>query len=272
MSEKNKNEKKKSPKPMMNKSTPAFKEGQSALEAYEGSKEGSTEAVLIRNFAVYVLYRKVILISLFSFVLSVFSVFLVYTFATQKVSPQYVQLDSQGRLLKEKPLNVKDRSDGEVMSFAMDAVKQLNTYDYINIKDQINNASQFFTPSGWNTFVTQYTNSNTSVMVQDKRMIVSSEVTGEPKITKEGVISGVMLPTGKADIYTWAVSIPFKITYTAHSGKDNASPSNSANGNGYAGSLEQVGTLELLVMRTPANILPKGIGIASYNFDIKKNN
>ncbi len=268
---KDKDDKKKLPKPIVNKNTPAFKEGQSALDAYEGSKEKSTEAVLIRNFAVYVLYRKVIFISLMSLILSLFSAFLVFEFMSQKTSPQYVQLDSEGRLLKEKPLNVKDRQNGEVMSFAIEAVKKLNTYDYINIKDQINSSSVFFTPSGWTTFVSQYTDSNTAVMVKEKRMIVSSEITGEPKVTKEGVISGVQMPSGTENIYTWAVSIPFKVVYTAHSGQsDPLTPASGDSNSGYKGTLVQQGTLELLVMRTPANILPRGIGIASYNFNITK--
>ena len=254
--------------PLKDKNTPSFKEGRSALDAYEGTKKQSTDAVLIRNFAVYVLYRKVIFISVLSAFLSLFSAFLVYEFITQKTSPQYVQLDDQGRLLNERPLSDKDRQDGEVTAFAIDAVKKLNTYDYINIKAQINSSKTFFTPSGWKGFLSEYTDSNTPIMVQDKRMIVSSEIIGEPKVTKQGVISGVEMPSGPTAVYTWAINIPFRITYTAHSGKTD--PTVSGGDSGYAGSLKEEGVLELLVMRTPANILPRGIGIASYNFDVKK--
>ena len=96
-------------------------------------------------------------------------------------------------------------------------------------------------------------------------MIVSSQTIGDPKVKHSGVIAGVDMPDGsKVSIFTWSIDIPFEITYTAHSGNTQ----NDAGG--YSGELLQDGILHLLVMRTPTNILPKGIGIASYNFEIKK--
>jgi intracellular multiplication protein IcmL len=248
-----------------NKSLKSGKDAKrSALDAFEGNRKDAIETLFLRNYAVYVLYRKTIFIGLMAIFLAIVSALLAFTFLTQKIPPQYVQLDEQGRLLIEQPLEQKDRQDGEVLAFALSAVKKLNTYDYINIKDQLNQSSDSFTPNGWTIFMKNYGESKTMDMVEAGREIVTSEAIGDPSVVHSGIIQGVQLPDGaKASVYAWKVDIPFQITFIAHSG-------DTQSASGYSGQTVEVGVLHLLITRIPANILPRGIGIASYNFELKK--
>lgn len=214
----------------------------------EGKESNPMESVIIRNESLYSIYRKLIALSFVTFVAVIIAIVSTVQIYKMKVPPRYIPLDVENRLLPTVPLDKPNITNGEVGQLALEAVKAINTYDYINWKEELEKTEIYFTPKGWNAYWDQFKLIGTLNTITSQKMIVSIEVTSNMTVPHQKVVNG---------IYTWLVEIPVKITYYAH--KKDA-----------AGNNVQTGKIILQIERVPTTINPSGAAISSYIFDETK--
>lgn len=226
------------------------KEARDERRARRREKRANSGAVKVvaRNQAVHLILRRLIAVSLLAFVAAVISVVCMLGIYGKPVPPVYVPVTADGHLLPLIPLDKANVGNGEVGEFALEGVRLINTYDYINFRDELNQAAVYFSPLGWNQYNEQLKKSRTLDAVQERKMIVSIKPSGEITIPAEGIRDGV---------YTWRVEMPVQIIYTAHS--------ILASGGQDTGNSES-GTVTLFISRVPTTINPRGLAIQVYQF------
>lgn len=131
-----------------------------------------------------------------------FSIYLSQTPPT----PKYFPTTPDGRPIKLEPLNNPLQTTQFVEDWAAQQVLILYSFDYVTYRKDLQDASTYFTPQGHNDFLTALKASTNLEAVTTKKQVVSSEVTGPAKVTREGQVS--------PDVpYTWDLEIPLTITY-----------------------------------------------------------
>lgn len=215
------------------------------------SKDGKprrAEQVVARNLAVETIYRRLIGLAFVSTLAAVFSIIAVVSLAGKKVPPQYVPVMEDGRLLPLVPLSKPNVDQAEIANFSLEAIRKLNTYDYINWVSQLNEAQFYFSSQGWKKYDEELQRVDTLKAVQARRMIVAVRPTGDVRLVKEGKTS--------AGIYVWQVEVPVRVSYTAH-----------VDSSGQGGNA-QIGKVTLTISRVPTTENPRGIAIQVYKFDV----
>lgn len=206
--------------------------------------------VILRNQGLYSIYRKIIALSLFSFVMAMLGIFTASYFYMKPVPPRYIPLSEDGKIIPLIQLSEPNQSIGSINEFAIKAIKSVNMYDYINWRSQLLSAQPYFTANGWNNYLAQFQASNTLNSVTSLKMIVTSTPIGAPETI------GGHAPNGT---YAWRVTIPVKIDYISH--KTQNSMTNSMKGK-----------VRLTIIRVPTTMSPSGIGIEIYQFIPDKGN
>ena len=206
--------------------------------------------VALRNVAVYKLHKYMIRLALIATPLAIISILVALFFIQQKVPPQYVQASADGKLIESIPLDRPNLDQAGVMSFAREAITNLNQYDYINYKKQIPRGQPYFTVIGWNKYLEQLLKRDTLKTVEAQRDIVTVDFTGPSNIAKSTVLD---LGNGQKQ-YVWVVEQPVSINYIGHGA------------NGSINGLRQQGTVQMVIVRVPYTESDKGLAIQVYNF------
>lgn len=208
----------------------------------KSSRPRAAEQVVARNIAVSSIYRKLIAMALVSTLSATIAVVAAMSLAAKKVPPQFVPVLSDGRILPLIPLDKSNMSHAKIAGFSLDAIKALNTYDYINWQHQLNAAQQYFSPQGWKKYEEEMVASGTLKAVEARKMIVSIRPTGNAETTWEG-----KAPNG---VYAWKVVIPVIIRYTAHVGNEQGNT--------------QRGKISVVLSRVPTTTNAAGVAIQEY--------
>lgn len=219
-------------------------------EAKESKEERNKElkkengfAIMLQNLALYSIFRKLLLTSIFCIVCLIITVVGVFSYTTETNEPRYLPTSEKGEVVKNYPLNEKGEvEDGDVGSNAIETIKILNTYDYINWRKQIVNAEKYFRDYSWSEYQKSFSDSKTLKTVEDEKSIVNVEVVGEVDIKSK--LSG--------DSYLWRVLVPITIKYYPH--KENVR----------AGYLTQNLNVEIIYTRVPLSENPRQFAIHSY--------
>jgi intracellular multiplication protein IcmL len=95
-----------------------------------------------------------------------------------------------------------------LLQWANTAAIAAYTYNFVNYRQELQSASDFFTPEGWAEFTGALRTSNNLNSVIEKKLVVSAVATGAPVILDQGVINGA---------YTWTVQMPMLVTYQSAS-------------------------------------------------------
>jgi intracellular multiplication protein IcmL len=104
--------------------------------------------------------------------------------------PIYFATDKIGKLIQQIPLTELNMSKEELLLWAVEAVQGANTYDYINYRQQLQNAQKYFTSYGWHTYMQGLAASNNLVGLTQRKMIQVTKVVDAPKIIFEGRVAG----------------------------------------------------------------------------------
>jgi len=210
-------------------------------------KDGRADHVVVRNLFALNITRRTVFLTMLSAAcaaLSLLSAFQVFSF---KTPPQYIQLTEDGRIFPVAPLNVANASEGEVVQFATESVKWMNTYDFKSWRDQLQANASRFTPKGWGDYLNQLTSTGTLNTMQSKKMVVAPTFTGPPQVVKSGVVSD-------GGVYSWVVEVPVQINL------DTASTDKMAT------NLTQKGVVTMYIVRVPLEVNLRGYAIAVYQF------
>lgn len=127
---------------------------------------------------------------------------------TNPPMPKYFAITSDGRLTPMVALNQPNISPSALLQWANTAAIAAYTYNFVNYRQELQAASEFFTPQGWEDFMTALNNSNNLNAVISKKLVVSAVATGAPVVLQEGVLN---------DVYMWRVQMPMLVTYQSAS-------------------------------------------------------
>jgi intracellular multiplication protein IcmL len=123
-------------------------------------------------------------------------------------APQYFATTINGRITPLIPLDQPNMPPSTLLQWANSAAIAAYTYNFVNYRQELQSASEFFTPEGWNEFISALNSSNNLKAVLDKKLVVSAVATGAPVIVDQGVLNGT---------YTWSIQMPMLVTYQSAS-------------------------------------------------------
>jgi intracellular multiplication protein IcmL len=156
-------------------------------------------------------------------------------------TPDYFSTSINGKTEKLVALNEPNTSDHVIIQWATLATIASYSYDFVNYENQLEKASQFFTPDAWNAFINALEDGNTLDSVISKKLVVNAVATKSAVILEKGVLNGT---------YSWKIQIPILVTYQS------------------ARELTPVNlVVTLLVNRMSTRFSVKGIGIRSFVAD-----
>ena len=222
----------------------------SSEKSSSSSKRDPSVEVVLRNLAVYRMHRYMIRLALLATPLAIIALLVALFFIQQKVPPQYVQASADGKMIQSVPLNKPNMDQAGVLDFARQAITELNQYDYINYKKQIPQAQPYFTPYGWNNYLTQLKQRDTLKTVETQRDIVTVDFTGPANIAKTTVLD---LGGGRQQ-YVWVIEQPITVNYIGHGA------------GGTISGLRQQGVVQMVIVRVPYTDSDRGLAIQVYNF------
>ena len=198
----------------------------------------SLELVKLRNDFYRDNYRRVIGILFFTvFIIIGLAVALIYE-VTNPPPPQYFATDAEGRIIHLYPLDEPNLSQGALLQWANVAAVAVFSYDFVNYRENLQDASEFFTPDGWQNFMNALQDNDNLNAVLTKKLVVSAVATAAPVILQEGVLQGR---------YSWRVQMPMLVTYQSASQVT-----------------QQNLTVTMLITRISTLNSEKGIGIAQF--------
>jgi intracellular multiplication protein IcmL len=207
------------------------------------------QKIMVRNRSLRYIHKQMLVLVLWSALTTLLAVIgAVMAFQT-KLPPQYIPVDEQGLLLPMIPLNKPSLDESGINEFALDALRAVNTFDYINWRNQFPAAEDFFTPKSWENYLAELTSRNTMNAIVERRMIVTPNFMGAPRVVEEGL-------DGEG-VYNWKVEQKVRIDYRAHVIKDGGA---TDNGN------QQYGTIVLTIQRVPTPVSARGVAIKTYMF------
>lgn len=208
----------------------------------KSSSKRSTKAlrvVHLRNRFLYITYRYVLMLLVFSAFMFVFSLSMMIYFIKQPIPPQYVPVSVDGRLLDLPTIDQEIKTEAEVIDFFLRGLKKTHIFDYYNYRDQLSEASSYFTITEWNKFFTKLSEAKTLDAIKENRWISSISFTGPPLIKERGLVNGV---------FTWYIEAPVKISYIGSKGR--------VIGGAYSGTVVRISKIDN----------PEGIAISRITF------
>jgi intracellular multiplication protein IcmL len=152
--------------------------------------------------------------------------------------PQYFATTADGKLIQLSPLNDPMVSQEFLLQWANQAAVAAYTYDFVNYRQQLQKASEYFTPEGWKNFQDILKQSKNLNTVIDQKLTVNAVATGAPVITQRGILNGR---------FAWKVQIPLLVTYQ--------NPNRVIN---------QSVLVNMIITRVSVLDFPRGIAIAEY--------
>ena len=213
-------------------------------------RPGRAEMVMVRNMYSLMMTRRLTVIALLTLICAFLAVLSAFQVVKVKTPPQYIQLTEDGRVFPLTPLSLSNVNDGDMLRFAVDSVKWINTYDYMNWKDQLQEQAHRFTEGGWTAYMDQLVKQETLVAVQNRRMVVTAEMKGPPQIEKQGLEENI-------NRYTWIIKVPVDVSYIPGSDRSQA--------------LSQNGVVTLYIVRVPLATNQRGYAVWLYQFDTNQN-
>ena len=198
----------------------------------------AAELVFNRNFFYRDSYKRVMSIGLISIIANVILV-LATTYAILKPAPaKFIVTSPDGRIIPVEPLSAAVKSTPQILAWANMAATKINSYDFVNYRQQLQEASNYFSAPGWADYKQQLVSSGNVKYVVDNRLVVTSVATGAPVVDEQGLINGV---------YTWKVTLPLLVKYAGATITRNIPQ-----------------TVTMLIQRVDISNNPQGIGISSY--------
>lgn len=170
--------------------------------------DDAVEAVRLRNDFYRDNYRKVVLALLLSIFILVTLIGALTYIITHPPAPQYFATTTDGRIAPLVPLDQPNLSSAALLQWANTAAVAVYNYNFINYRQALQEASDYFTPDGWAEFLNALNSSNNLKAVIEKKLIVSAVATGAPVILEQGPL---------VDRYAWKVQMPMLVTYQSAS-------------------------------------------------------
>lgn len=200
--------------------------------------EDALTAVALRNTFYRDGQRKLIIVLLVSMLGNFLLAGILAYLLSHPPLPKYFATSINGRITPLFPLNEPNQSDPAVLQWANTAAIAAFSFNFVNYKSELQASSLFFTPEGWDQFLTALTQSNNLDAVKAKKLIVSAVATRAPIILQKGILNGK---------YAWRVQMPILVTYQSASDF-----------------FQQNNVVTMLITRISTLNSPRGIGISQF--------
>lgn len=166
--------------------------------------EGLT-LVLLRNAFYRDHYKQTVFALVIIFFINVVLLFGIIDHFLNPPEPQYFAMSDQYQLIQFHPLSDPVFNNNYVLQWTADAVRQSFALDFVHWRDQLQRASDNFTPIGWHWFLTALQRSGNLDTLTKLMMVSSATITGSPVLINHAVLN---------DRYVWTIELPIMITYT----------------------------------------------------------
>ena len=139
----------------------------------------------------------------------VISQVIAWTALSAKPENIYFATYEDGGIIPLVPISEPFLNNGQVINFAVEAITNSFSMDFLNWRKNLSDASGYFEqPDGWNNFLTALDNSGILDFIKNRRLI-SNSIINEAFVIDDGIdIKGR---------YYWTVQIKMKITYESSS-------------------------------------------------------
>lgn len=185
-----------------------MEQGENKTMPDEVIQQDALQAVTLRADFQRDSHHRVLIALLISAVMNVLLVLSFVYIVRHPPAPQYFATTINGRITPLIPLDQPNMPPSTLLQWANSAAIAAYTYNFVNYRQELQSASEFFTPDGWREFVTALESSNNLNSVREKKLVVSAVATGAPVILDQKAINGV---------YTWIVQMPILVTYQSAS-------------------------------------------------------
>lgn len=156
-------------------------------------------------------YRRMYLLALATYAVAltviISLVCVLYYLLNHPVEPLYFATDPVGRLINVIPITRPNMSKEDVEKWTVKAVEKANTYDYVNYRQQLQEAQGYFTNFGWRKYMQALKASNNLVGITERKLIYEAKVIGYPKLITQG-----NMRTGIRQ-YAWKFEIPMLVSF-----------------------------------------------------------
>lgn len=214
----------------------------SMANAQKKDSQDPLQQVALRNAFYRDGQRKVLLILLVSLVINVLLGYLLFYQVTHPPAPQYFATSTNGRITPLYPLNRPNQPDYAVQQWASQAAIAAYSYNFVNYQQELQAASEFFTPTGWDSFLNALSQSRNLRAVIEKKLVVSAVATAVPTIIKKGWLYG-----DNNGPWSWRVQMPILVTYQSGTVRE-----------------QENNIVTLLIVRVSTLNNPRGIGIEQF--------
>lgn len=172
--------------------------------------QDALEVIRLRNNFYRDSYRRVLAALLLMLIINLVMAAALFYQLTHRPEPRYFATTSDGKVIRLYPLSAPVVSTAELLQWATVAATTANTYNFVNYRKEMQQASQFFTPSGWKKYQEELKGSRNLETVLTKKLTVNAVATGAPIILDQGVVHGQ---------YKWKVQLPILVTYESSTTK-----------------------------------------------------
>lgn len=166
---------------------------------------GGLALILHRNAFYRDAYRRVLCVLFLLLIVNAILALAIGYKVTHPPVPQYFSMTPDGRMISQNPLNDPAVSDDFVLQWASNALRKSFSLDYMHWRDQLQTASNYFTPEGWKYFLQSLKQSNNLTTLTNLKMVSDAQITGAPQIMEKAVLNGV---------YAWKIQIPILVNYS----------------------------------------------------------
>lgn len=156
--------------------------------------------------------------------------------ALNPTAPEYFATSADGRITPLVPISEPYVPQEALLTWVQQAVNQAYTFDHVHQKEQLSRMRELFTAQGFESHRKALTDSGMWETIEQRRLISQVVTAAPPVVTNQGVL---------AHRYAWRLEVPITISYQ---GSSNVSP-------------PQSNVAEVLVVRMPTNVVPRGYAI-----------
>ncbi len=126
-------------------------------------------------------------------------------FLNHPTHPIYFATDKVGRLMIDPPINQPNMPNDAVSSWVTTAVEAAYSYDFVNYRQELQDAQKYFTDYGWKSYMKGLDSSNNLLALNQRKLIATAKVVAKPKILIQGILGSR---------YAWKFEMPVLITYS----------------------------------------------------------
>jgi len=178
--------------------------------------------------------------------LAVFAAGCALTLVTREQPYRYILTKDTGELLPMVPLEQANHDDEFIARWTVDTVTRLYSFDFVNYRQQLQEARRNLTTFGWTGFEKAMEVSGNFRAILDNRYAVTAVPTGPAVVIKSAIHTGFMR-------HAWRVEFPLLLTYQ----------SSQMGADGRPLTANQNLKVSVVVIRQPEYLQREGLGIRS---------